>query len=130
MSRNPDPRKWALAAGVSGALGVALGAFGAHGLKLWLPLQQITIFETAVRYHLVHTLALLGVAALGIALPARAPALAWVVRGLVLGIVLFSGSLYALSLTGVGWFGAITPLGGVAWIAAWGGLAWSFRKAE
>ena len=117
-----------MAAGASGALGVALGAFGAHALKVWLPLQQMTIYETAVRYHLLHTLALLGVAALGAAVPARARALNWVARGFLLGIVLFSGSLYALALTGLSWFGAITPLGGAAWIAAWAGLAWSFRS--
>ena len=119
-----------MVAGVCGALGVALGAFGAHGFRIWLPLQQMTIFETGVRYHLLHTLALLGVAALGAAMPARENALRWVARGFLAGIVLFSGSLYALSLTGVSWFGAVTPLGGVAWIAAWTGLAWSFWRAR
>jgi uncharacterized membrane protein YgdD (TMEM256/DUF423 family) len=117
-------------AGLSGALGVALGAFGAHALRPWLPLQQMTIYETAVRYQLLHALALLGVAALAAAQPARAAALAWPARGFLLGSVLFPGSLYALALTGWSWFGAIAPLGGAAWILAWLGLAWSCWKGR
>jgi uncharacterized membrane protein YgdD (TMEM256/DUF423 family) len=124
MSRN-----WVIAAGLSGALGIALGAFGAHALRPWLPLQQITIFETAVRYHLLHTLALLGTAILIEQAPARTAALRQVAWLFALGILLFSGSLYALALSGLFWLGFVTPIGGLTWVAAWLGLAWSFWRA-
>ena len=114
-----------IAAGISGALGVALGAFGAHALRLWLPLQQTTIYETAVRYHLLHALALFATALWMELAPARAAALRPVARLFLAGIVLFSGSLYGLSVAGLEWLGAVTPLGGAAWIAAWGWLAWA-----
>ncbi|MCZ6748977.1 MAG: DUF423 domain-containing protein [SAR324 cluster bacterium] len=121
-------RIWLIWAGALGALGIALGAFGVHALRPVLPLQTMTVFETAVRYHLFHTLALLGVAILMGQYPDRAPALRWVALLLLAGLVLFSGSLYALATTGVGFFGWITPFGGACWIAAWLGLAWSFRR--
>jgi uncharacterized membrane protein YgdD (TMEM256/DUF423 family) len=125
MSRN-----WMIGAGLSGALGIALGAFGAHALRPWLPLQQITIFETAVRYHLLHTLALLGTAILIEQAPARAAALRQVAWLFALGILLFSGSLYALALSGLFWLGFVTPIGGLAWVAAWLGLAWTFWRGR
>lgn len=120
-------RPWLLAAGVFGALGVLAGAFGAHALRLWLPLQVMTIFETAVRYHLLHTLALLGCAVLLQLHPGRAGALrpaAWAFAG---GIVLFSGSLYAYALTGLTAAAAVTPVGGVAWVVGWLLLAYAYR---
>ena len=123
MSRN-----WLIVSGVSGALAIALGAFGAHALRAWLPLQQMTIFETAVRYQLVHTLALLATALAMGQFPERARALVQVAWLFLLGIVLFSGSLYGLSVAGLDWLGFVTPFGGLAWIAAWLGLAWSFRR--
>ena len=116
----------ALAAGL-GAVGVALGAFGAHVLRPVLPLQAMTIFETAVRYHLIHTLALLAVGILLLVAPQRSR---WLLRAgwlFLAGIVLFSGSLYGLATSGINWLGSVTPLGGVAWIAGWLALAWSFR---
>ena len=104
-------------AGVLGALAVIAGAFAAHGLEGRLSPRMLDIWSTAVRYHMWHTLALLAVAASN-GLNARrfvnAACLCWIA-----GVVLFSGSLYALCLTGVTALGAITPLGGVAFVAGW-----------
>jgi uncharacterized membrane protein YgdD (TMEM256/DUF423 family) len=96
-----------------GFLAVALGAFGAHGLKTLLTgLGTIDVFETAVRYQFFHALAMLVVARLR---PFVAPAW-WC---FLIGIVVFSGSLFVLALTGLKWLGAITPVGGVAFLAGW-----------
>jgi uncharacterized membrane protein YgdD (TMEM256/DUF423 family) len=107
---------------LSGAMAVALGAFGAHGLKARLPADLLATFETGVRYQMYHALALLAVAWAvtrwsGSSLPAAA---GWL---FVAGTVLFSCSLYLLALTGQRWLGAITPLGGVAFVAGWVCLA-------
>lgn len=99
------------------AFGVALGAFGAHGLKPRLTPDFLAIYETGVRYHLVHGLAVFVAAWLAGEDQTRSARLAGVL--FIVGILLFSGSLYVLALTGIRWFGAITPLGGFAWIAAW-----------
>jgi uncharacterized membrane protein YgdD (TMEM256/DUF423 family) len=107
------------------AFGVALGAFGAHGLKSRLTPDLLAIYETGVRYHLVHGLALFVTAWLAGEDKGRAARLAGLL--FVVGILLFSGSLYLLALTGVRALGAITPLGGVAWIAAWTILALRVR---
>lgn len=115
-------------AGVLLALGVAAGAFGAHGLRGRLPGELLAVFQTAVQYHLVHALGLLAVGVLRLHWPGSA-ALSWAAWLLLAGILLFSGSLYALTLTGAGWLGAVTPLGGTAFIAAWVVLAWAaFRS--
>jgi uncharacterized membrane protein YgdD (TMEM256/DUF423 family) len=107
---------------VLGALGVAAGAFGAHGLKAWLTPEMLAVFETGVRYHLIHALALLAVAWAATRWESRViPAAGWL---FVVGIVLFSGSLYVLTLTGIRGLGAITPFGGVALIVGWLLLAW------
>jgi uncharacterized membrane protein YgdD (TMEM256/DUF423 family) len=107
---------------LSAFVAVALGAFGAHGLRSRLVPDMLSVFEIGVRYQMYHALALLGVGAVGGRLPGGAVALAgWL---FVLGTVLFSGSLYALSLTGQRWLGAITPLGGLAFLAGWVALAW------
>jgi uncharacterized membrane protein YgdD (TMEM256/DUF423 family) len=104
-----------------GGLGVALGAFGAHGLRGRLSPEMLAVFETGVRYHLYHALAILATAAVMPRLDGRAVVVAgW---SFATGIVLFSGSLYALALSGVTTLGAITPLGGVAFIAGWISLA-------
>jgi uncharacterized membrane protein YgdD (TMEM256/DUF423 family) len=105
------------------AAAVALGAFGAHALKLRLAAEMLTTYQTAVQYHFWHALGLLGVGVLMVRSP-DSRALAWVAWLLVAGLLLFSGSLYLLALTGATWLGAVTPLGGVAFIAAWLGLAW------
>jgi uncharacterized membrane protein YgdD (TMEM256/DUF423 family) len=105
------------------AAAVALGAFGAHALKLRLAAEMLTTYQTAVQYHFWHALGLLGVGVLMVRSP-DSRALAWVAWLLVAGLLLFSGSLYLLALTGATWLGAVAPLGGVAFIAAWLGLAW------
>lgn len=104
-------------------VGVAAGAFGAHGLKSRLEPEMLAVFEVGVRYHMYHALALLAAAWAWTRWPGSLVAASgWL---FVVGIVIFSGSLYLLSLTGVRWLGAITPLGGVAFLAAWACLAWA-----
>jgi len=105
-------------ASASGFLAVVCGAFGAHALKNRLPTDLMAIWQTAVQYHFWHTLALLGI---GILLTQGAhskwlTASGWLFSA---GIVIFSGSLYILALSGMRWLGAITPVGGVLWLAAW-----------
>ncbi|HEV8584998.1 MAG TPA: DUF423 domain-containing protein [Methylomirabilota bacterium] len=101
---------------------VALGAFGAHALRARLVPDMLSVFEVGVRYQLYHALALLAVGAVAGRLPGGAVAAAgWL---FVAGTVLFSGSLYLLALTGHRWLGAVTPLGGVAFLAGWAALAW------
>jgi uncharacterized membrane protein YgdD (TMEM256/DUF423 family) len=102
---------------LSGLVAVALGAFGAHTLRARLSSDLLSIFETGVRYQMYHALALLVTAwAVTRWSPAFSVAAGWL---FVAGTVIFSGSLYALSLSGVRWLGAITPLGGVAFIVGW-----------
>lgn len=115
-------RLFFLLGSISAGLAVALGAFGAHGLKARLTPDLLQTFETGVRYHLYHALALLAVAfALSRWSSTGLPAAAgWL---FLAGTVLFSGSLYLLAVTGAKWLGAITPLGGVAFIAGWVCLA-------
>jgi uncharacterized membrane protein YgdD (TMEM256/DUF423 family) len=108
--------------------GVAAGAFGAHGLKAWVSPERLAVWQTAVQYQLVHGLALLLLVALGKQL--HAGLRAWAARLMVIGILVFSGSLYALVLSGVGVLGAITPLGGTAFIAAWALVALAAIKAQ
>jgi uncharacterized membrane protein YgdD (TMEM256/DUF423 family) len=103
-------------------LGVALGAFGAHGLRSIVTPERLAVFETGVRYHLVHALAVLAAAGAAHVAP-RAAAPRWAGALFALGIVLFSGSLYLLVWTGVTTWGAVTPLGGVAFLAGWIALA-------
>jgi uncharacterized membrane protein YgdD (TMEM256/DUF423 family) len=98
-------------------LGVAAGAFGAHGLRGRLTQDMLDVFEVAVRYQMYHALGLLAVAWATVQWPGSlTTAAGWL---FVAGIVVFSGSLYVLSLTGIRWMGAITPIGGVAFIAGW-----------
>lgn len=108
-------------------LAVALGAFGAHALKARLSPDMSAVWQTAVQYHAWHALGLLAVGLMMLHWPERwglGPA-AWL---MLAGIVLFSGSLYALALTGVRGLGAITPIGGVAFLAGWGVLAWAVAR--
>jgi uncharacterized membrane protein YgdD (TMEM256/DUF423 family) len=115
-------RVFLVAGAVTAGLGVALGAFAAHGLRGTLPAQELGTFETGARYHMYHALGLLVVAWASTRWPAASVAAAgWL---FLAGIVLFSGSLYLLALTGQRWLGAITPLGGLAFIAGWLALAW------
>jgi len=103
-------------------IAVAAGAFGAHGLKAVLSVEMMAVWQTAVHYQMVHALGLLALGILqqqwGAALLSRAA------YAMLFGIALFSGSLYALALTGVRALGAITPFGGVAFLLGWGLLAW------
>lgn len=101
----------------SGAIGVGLGAFGAHGLRTLLAPDLLATFETGVRYQMYHALALLAAAWAVSRWPGTlANAAGWL---FLAGIAVFSGSLYLLALTGLSWLGAITPLGGVAFVAGW-----------
>jgi len=116
MPARRSPRLFALGAAVM-ALAVVLGAFGAHGLKGHTDAAGLATWETAVRYQAWHGLALLALALAGDLLSARGQkAAAWCFG---VGILIFSGSLYVLVLSGVKWLGAITPIGGVAMIAGW-----------
>ena len=104
-----------------GFVGVGLGAFGAHGLKGRLPAEMLAVFETGVRYQMYHALALLVLGALMSRLEGRAVVVAgW---SFTAGILIFSGSLYALALSGVTMLGAITPIGGAAFLIGWIALA-------
>ncbi len=115
------PRWPRILAALLGFLGVAAGAFGAHGLRGFVAPEQIQTWETAASYQLLHAVALLAVS--GWQQRAVSPRLKfwllWACGLIVAGVVLFSGSLYLLVLTGIGAFGPITPLGGVALLAAW-----------
>ena len=115
-------KNFLLIAAVLGFLGVAFGAFGAHGLRNRLSPEMLSVFETGVRYQMYHVFGLLGVAAaIGSFGQARfLYAAGW---SFVVGVLIFSGSLYALALTGTGMFGAITPIGGVGLLVGWACLA-------
>lgn len=110
-------RSFLMLAAFFGFTGVALGAFAAHGLKNRLSADYLAIFHTGVTYQLVHTLALLGVALLATHIPGRV--VTWAGISFVIGILLFSGSLYLLTLTGISKLGIITPFGGVAFLIGW-----------
>ncbi|HYR88097.1 MAG TPA: DUF423 domain-containing protein [Terriglobia bacterium] len=115
-------RTFLLIGAVLGFLGVALGAFGAHALKSRLSPEMLTVFETGVRYQMYHTLAVLIVAA-AIGHIGNTRLLAFAGWSFLAGILLFSGSLYALALTSVGILGAVTPFGGLLFLIGWACLA-------
>jgi uncharacterized membrane protein YgdD (TMEM256/DUF423 family) len=115
---------WSAAAAIALALAVMLGAFGAHALRGRLDAYAMGVYEKAVFYHFVHALGLLVVSILPRVGVLGQTAASWVCALLLAGIVLFSGSLYVLAMTGVKSFGAITPLGGLSFIAAWALLAY------
>jgi uncharacterized membrane protein YgdD (TMEM256/DUF423 family) len=110
-------RWWLVVGAVNAFLSVAAGAFGAHALKARLPQDLQVIFETGARYHMYHALALVAVGLLGAVRPSSL--LSGAGWAMLAGIVLFSGSLYALALSGVRVLGAITPLGGLGFLAGW-----------
>ncbi|KGE04195.1 DUF423 domain-containing protein [Pseudohaliea rubra] len=107
---------------LAGLLAVALGAFGAHALRGHLDDYARGVFETAVQYHFYHALALVLVGVLLLSQPATTllKSSGWL---FLIGIAVFSGSLYLLAITGTKWLGAVTPLGGLAFLAGWGCLA-------
>ena len=118
---NAEPKllhDWIRVAGLVGAVGVALGAFGAHGLKDRISPPLLEVYRIGVLYHLIHAVALLGVAVAGPRLK-----LGKITRwAFLFGVFVFSGTLYALALTGMGWLGAITPVGGLSFIVGWAAL--------
>ncbi len=107
-------------------LAVGLGAFGAHALRDRLSSDMLTIFEVGVRYHMYHALGLLAVAWAISRWPEKnLNAAGW---AFIVGIIIFSGSLYILSITGMRWLGAITPIGGLAFLIGWAILVWSVAR--
>jgi uncharacterized membrane protein YgdD (TMEM256/DUF423 family) len=113
--------RWAVIGALSAALAVIVGAFGTHGLRARLDPAMLAVFETGARYHMYHALALI---VAGLVADRRPGGAAGAAAGLfVAGTVLFSGSLYALALSGVRAFGAITPIGGLCFIMGWIALA-------
>ena len=109
-----------IAGAVNAAIAVAFGAFGAHALKEKLSEHYLAIWETAVQYQMFHALALIAVGILmSPSLFGSVTQLSWAGYLILVGIIFFSGSLYVLSLSGIGILGAITPIGGVAFIAGW-----------
>jgi len=113
---------WSAIAAVLLALAVGTGAFGAHGLRDKLDAYSMSVWEKAVFYHFIHALGIL-IASMS---PRQSPALSWACWALLAGILIFSGSLYLLAVTGVRTLGAITPIGGLSFIAGWLLLAWHF----
>ena len=112
--------RWVLGAGAGfSLLAVILSAFAAHGLKTVLDAQQLALFETASRYQMYHALALLVVGVMLTNPQFSRSLLKLAALAFILGIILFSGSLYLLALVGVSWLGAITPLGGIAFLSGW-----------
>ena len=110
-------RLWLMLGAVNGFLAVAAGAFGAHALRARLSAEVLATFETGARYHMYHALGLVAVGLLAGLRPS--PLLAVAGGAMLAGIVLFSGSLYALALTGVKGLGMVTPLGGLGFLAGW-----------
>ena len=118
---NSTSNRFILIAAVFGFLGVASGAFGAHALKATLPTDLLAIFETGSRYCLHHAMALLATSLYNKHHPSS-----WLTRacwGFTVGITIFSGTLWILALSGVRWLGAITPIGGLSLLVAWGCIA-------
>ena len=125
---NTTAKLFLLLGSASALLAVLLGAFGAHALKSKLSTDMLTIFQTGVQYHFYHALGLLAVGFIATQIPDSA-AIKWSGWLMFIGIVIFSGSLYLLSITGQRWLGAITPIGGVAFIAAWALLAYAIYQS-
>jgi uncharacterized membrane protein YgdD (TMEM256/DUF423 family) len=112
---------WIALGALNAAIAIAAGAFAAHGLREKLDARALEVFETGARYHMYHAFALVLVGLVGMTVRGSQTA-GWLFQ---VGIVLFSGSLYALALTGTKGIGAITPIGGLAFIVGWLWLAWS-----
>lgn len=127
MIRKTASCQFLLMGSIFAGLAVAAGAFGAHFLKGILDAPMLAAFETAVRYQMYHALGLCIVSwAIERHPDARFAVVGWL---FTVGILLFAGSLYGVSLSGVRWLGALTPLGGAAFIAGWGFLAWGLWKS-
>lgn len=120
-------KQWLMIGALSGFFGVALGAFGAHGLKEILSQKSMAIYQTAVQYQMYHALALLALGVWGSLNPGVD--VHWTGLAFTFGILIFSGSLYALAVTDLKFLGAITPIGGVAFLAGWITFAIAVWKA-
>ena len=123
---NTLARRCVLWGALFGSSGVMIGAFGAHGLKALLTADQLAIYHTGVDYQFVHALALLLLGALAQHQTPKAWQLAATL--FIAGVFIFSGSLYLLVLTDTSWLGAITPIGGMSFIAGWAALLWGLRR--
>ena len=118
---------WIIIGSVLAALAVSIGAFGAHGLKSKVSSEDLVIFETGVRYQMYHSLGLILIGILGFHYPSNIiqfPAILFLI-----GIIIFSGTLYLIPLTGLRWLGAITPIGGTALILGWVALVYNIIKS-
>ncbi len=121
-------RLFLLIGAVYGLLGVALGAFGAHALRSRLSPEMLAVYHTGVEYQFYHAFALLAVGLLALQrCPPGLPLAGWCFAA---GVLLFSGSLYLLALTGTRWLGAVTPLGGLLFLVGWGALIWAVVRAD
>ena len=116
-------------AGINGFLAVSLGAFAAHALRDRLSPELLNTFQTGVQYHIYHALALFGIGLMMINFPASS-ILRISAYLMLAGLVFFSGSLYLLSITGIRWLGAITPIGGVFFLVAWALIVWFAAKQQ
>ena len=123
------PRVFLMLGAINAFLCVAIGAFGAHGLKQMLSAKMLTVYQTGVQYHFYHSLGLIIVGLVLLHFPKSKPVLlsGWL---MLVGLVLFSASLYALSLTEIRALGAITPLGGIAFLSAWILLAYGLKNTK
>ena len=119
---------WFVIGALFAGIGVVLGAFGAHGLRDKLSVEMLVVFETGVRYQLLHAITLLMVSWASSRWPV--PGVNWAGWLFVAGILIFSGSLYVLAISGIRWLGAVTPLGGLCLILGWGILAVSVFRAS
>jgi len=116
-------------AGINGFLAVSIGAFAAHTLRDRLSPELLNTFQTGVQYHMYHALSLFGIGLLMLNFPSST-LLRISAYLMMAGIVLFSGSLYLLSITGTRWLGAITPLGGLCFLTAWMLIVWFATKQQ
>ena len=119
---------WIITGSIFAALAVLFGAFGAHGLKSRVSAEDLVIFETGVRYQMYHALALLVLGLIAMNSAVYFSSLPFVL--FVSGIVIFSGTLYLIPLTGLRWLGAITPIGGTALIAGWISLIYNLIRSQ
>ena len=115
---SPTAKLFLILGGINAALVVMLGAFGTHGLKARMTVEMLAVYQTGVHYHLFHALGLLAVGIVALH-TVDSVYLKWAGWLMLAGIILFSGSLYVLSLSGLRWLGMVTPFGGLAFIAAW-----------
>ena len=128
VRRDGLDRLFVVCGAVSAFIGVGAGAFGAHALKARLAPDLLAVFDTGSRYQLIHALALIAVGWACQRWPGSS--VRWAGWSFLVGTLLFSGSLYVLALTGVRGFGAVTPFGGVAFLAGWALLAWAAWRAD